>query len=445
MNFLAYLLFSLFLLKLIYQGSSYSIDDFGAVSGVDSFDVAIKNGEAFQDTLIAANKSLTDRNVVIPGGKNYSFLPINTQIGLTNITIKLYGVLNAWCDDVNKWPRNPNGDPYSLISFRETKGLNIIGNGTINGNGYNWWWYVILFGNDDRPNIMQIHTAKDTLIDGITVMNAPQYHITLEDTLNTTVRNLIVYVDIDVNSSLSSGIPVFPLNTDGIDISGRDAYFYNLTVLNFDDAVAIKPTSTFGGTYSNCTENILVEKAYVKYGVGMSVGSVPPDVNNNCIRNITFRDVVFEKPFKAIYIKPNPGDVGTGTISNILYENIEIYDALWWAIFIGTQQEKQPHYPGTDCSFFYPLPGSQCVTNPQITVSDITLRNVNIYGGVLAPGIMICNQTNPCHNFVFDNVNVYNPASFPFSGYLCNFVSGYAKNSNLVPDCLKNIETTYLN
>lgn len=144
---------------------------------------------------------------------------------------------------------------------------------------------------------------------------------------------------------------------------------------------------------------------------------------------------------KAIYIKPNPGNNGKGLIENILYENIEIHDATWWAIFIGTQQQHQPHNSGTGCSFFYPLPGQKCPTNPNVTVRDITLRNVTIHGGLLSPGILICNETNPCTNIVFDNVNVYNMSIWPVKdGYLCENFKGYAINSNIVPSCFKSLD-----
>jgi len=73
----------------------------------------------------------------------------------------------------------------------------------------------------------------------------------------------------------------------------------------------------------------------------MSIGSVPPNPGVNCIRNVTFRNITFEKPFKAIYVKPNPGTRGMGLIADITYENIEIHNALWWAVFIGTQQQHQ--------------------------------------------------------------------------------------------------------
>lgn len=36
-------------------------------------------------------------------------------------------------------------------------------------------------------------------------------------------------------------IPIFPLNTDGIDPDGRNIWIHNITVTNFDDVVAVKP------------------------------------------------------------------------------------------------------------------------------------------------------------------------------------------------------------
>ena len=420
---------------LVGLSTSFKLSQFGAINNNSSYEAAIINGKALNLGLIAANKSQTDHLLQIEPNSVYTLIPSDVLTNLINVTIQIDGRINAWDGDEKKWP-----DGRSLISLQNTFGLTIKGNGVIDGFGYKWWVNVIKTGYDRRPNLIDILTLKDTLIEGITVRNSPQYHLNFEDALNLTIRNVIIHVDINSNDSIIDILPTFPLNTDGIDISGRDIYIKNLTVQNFDDAVAVKPTYTFGRKYSNCTENVLIEDAYVKYGVGMSIGSVPPNDNNNCIRNVTIRNVEFRDPFKAIYIKPNPGDTGTGLISNIVYENINIYNALWWAIFIGTQQQHQPHNDGTPCSFFYPLPGTECITNPLVSINNIVLRNVNIYDGLLSPGIMICNSTNPCTGFVFDNVNVYNRSTFPVqSGYLCEYIKGYAKNSNLVPSCLDSL------
>ena len=127
-----------------------------------------------------------------------------------------------------------------------------------------WWLNVFQTGIDNRPNLIDLHNSKNLVIDGITVLNAAQYNINIENALNATVQNVAIFVNITYNSSTAD---TFPLNTDGIDISGKDIYFRNLTIVNFDDAVAVKPTRS-GGLWSNCTENLLIEDCYVKYGVG---------------------------------------------------------------------------------------------------------------------------------------------------------------------------------
>jgi hypothetical protein len=86
---------------------------------------------------------------------------------------------------------------------------------------------------------------------------------------------------------------------------------------------------------SQCSENMTIENSKVYFSVGLSIGSVPPNVDFNCIRNITFRNIEMFEPIKSIYIKTNPGDEGSGIIENVLYENITINNAIWWNIYIG--------------------------------------------------------------------------------------------------------------
>ena len=73
----------------------------------------------------------------------------------------------------------------------------------------------------------------------------------------------------------------------------------------------------------------MVENMKIHLGVGMSIGSVPPSLAHNCVNNITFRNIDFNYPLKAIYVKTNPGEEGTGMISNIHYENIKIHSSVW--------------------------------------------------------------------------------------------------------------------
>lgn len=105
---------------------------------------------------------------------------------------------------------------------------------------------------------------------------------------------------------------------------------------------------------------------------------------------------------KAIYVKTNPGS-GTGEITDILYENIHIHFPIWFGIYIGPQQQEQPDGGGPGC-MTYPL--QPCETQPLIDVKNIMLRNVTSVGGLLSPGIIRCNSTNPCEDINFVDVNV---------------------------------------
>ena len=93
---------------------------------------------------------------------------------------------------------------------------------------------------------------------------------------------------------------MFPLNTDGIDPSGRNILIQNITCENYDDVVAVKPGKLLT---DGCTQNVTVDNA--KVILGMSIGSVPPNTDINCIRDVWFRNVEFINPLKAIYVKTN--------------------------------------------------------------------------------------------------------------------------------------------
>ncbi len=154
----------------------------------------------------------------------------------------------------------------------------------------------------------------------------------------------------------------------------------------------------------------------------MTLGSVPPHANTNCIRDVTFRNISFDTPIKAVYIKTNPGDDGNGFIENILYENLKIDTPIWWGIYIGPQQQKQPDGGGPGC-MLYPLL-KNCQTQPRITMRNITLLNVDSINGILPPGIITCNETNPCHDINFDNMKVTGWFTLLNYGYITENVIG---------------------
>ena len=75
----------------------------------------------------------------------------------------------------------------------------------------------------------------------------------------------------------------------------------------------------------------------------------------------------------------------------------------------------------------YPFGG--CETQPLIDMNNITLRNVSSTAGWLPPGVIRCNETNPCHGFVFEDVNIEGWFNIFGLDYITENVYGIQKNA----------------
>lgn len=107
-----------------------------------------------------------------------------------------------------------------------------------------------------------------------------------------------------------------------------------------------------------------------------------------------------------------------------------MHKALWWPIYIGPQQQKEPDGYGAGC-FTYPI--GPCETNPRISFEDITLRNITSTGSLFPAGVIRCNETNPCKNFVFEDVTIKSQFWDALNiGFITEFTEGRA--SSVKPD-----------
>ena len=194
-------------------------------------------------------------------------------------------------------------------------------------------------------------------------------------------------------------------NTDGFDVAGKNVWIHDCNIWNDDDCIAVKSMNK-NGNNAQCSENMLFERINAS-GLGLTIGSIGSSINHDCVRNITFRDCKMENTFKGIYLKSRSG-IGTGEISNILYENIEIDSPTQWAIWIGPQQAIYKN----ECNLLWPFLG-KCPVPNNVTFSNITLRNISINSPKISPGIILGNVTNPMKNITFDNVYVKNPSLIP--------------------------------
>lgn len=200
--------------------------------------------------------------------------------------------------------------------------------------------------------MLKFDLSRNIEMYGVFVTNGPRYHIVLHDSEEIYMHDFDIYVDVFGQLSISKffggiveksfakygdlsfEIPMFPLNTDAVDTWARNVTFRRMKITNFDDAIVPKP-SNGNHKIAKCTENIWAEDIQSTFTLGMTLGSVPPNDNYACIRNVTFKNIQMDYPIKGIYIKPNPGNHGNGVIENVLYENLVMNTPIWWAIWIG--------------------------------------------------------------------------------------------------------------
>ncbi len=161
---------------------------------------------------------------------------------------------------------------------------------------------------------------------GLTFSNSPRYHLNLDDGVGVYIERTIVKVDLNAQRELLTkhghwdalkGLPTFPLNTDGMDISCVDVHIRDVQITNYDDTVCVKPCNK-GGKNCQCASNYYVYNTTVHQGVGLTIGSVPPNSNTNCVRNITFELANMYTPIKGIYVKSNPGNNGDAIIDQVI-------------------------------------------------------------------------------------------------------------------------------
>ena len=440
-----------------------NIVTFGAIVKVKTPAAAQKNTLAINN---AFNASMPGDTILISKGSEFFATGGIVGFNLINVTILLLGQLRAM-PDIKSWPlqqlelprsttnnttassrlHHVNGAKYMhFIHLVNCSGVSISGTAPypskadgsgqslVDGNGLVWWnKYVISTKYAKRPKLIVIEKSENIVVENMTAINSPSFHMLLKDNINVIVRFVTINVDRKLKAAREKtkrillanenveGLQPEDLNTDGIDPSGKNVHVHHVFINNDDDSIAVKPCSRDSCDKANCSEDMLFEDMIVT-GFGLSIGSVPPHKIANCVRNITFRRISMPKTGKGIYIKSNPScdENSSAVIENIVYEDINITYPRWWAIWIGPQQQHEPGQTlGLKCPLDYPIT-SRCPTQSCVTFNNITLRNIHIEKPVLSPGVILGNQSNPMRNIVFDNVRVNDPGKWPFDNtYQC--------------------------
>ena len=86
----------------------------------------------------------------------------------------------------------------------------------------------------------------------------------------------------------------------------------------------------------------------------------------------------------------------------------------------------EPDGQGPGCLMY---PFEDCRTEPKVDFRNITLRNVESHGGLLTPGIIRFNESNPSQNLVLENVHIHGWWEALDWGFITEFAHGTATDT----------------
>jgi polygalacturonase len=260
----------------------------------------------------------------ISGSRNPSNYPIVTQ--------QPY-------DEAYRAPYMLNRQRQALISAYSAQNISVIGSGTVDGNGWDWWYGVSHNPNGtynrqvcrggtglpvptapacmiQRPKLLEFVDCKDVLIGGtatdrvLTFKNSPFW--TLHPTFCVGVRM----------ANLSVLAPRDHGNTDGVDPdSCDDVHVTDVTIDVGDDAVSVKSGLHWKTKQKVAAQNYLFERVTILHR-NFAIGS---DVSGDVL-NVTFRDSVIgdEHGSSPWAIKLKTDSQEGGVVDGIRFLNLTI-------------------------------------------------------------------------------------------------------------------------
>ncbi|XVF24804.1 hypothetical protein REPUB_Repub13aG0159300 [Reevesia pubescens] len=252
------------------------------------------------------------------------------------------------------------------LSFQNVNRLIVDGNGVIDSQGAIWWQYVQ--DADRRPTALEFSSCNNLKLSGLTHINSPRSHISINSCTNVTITNLHIIA------------PETAHNTDGIDIaSSSNVQIRDCYIATGDDCIAIN---------KGCN-NINITGVACGPGHGISVGSLGMDGEHAEVNEIRVEHCIFNATQNGARIKTWQG--GSGFARMIVFKNISLINA----------------YNPIIIDQYYCIPGKTC-KNQKSAVELSSITFTGFCGTSMSEEAikLSCSENVGCTNILLDHINI---------------------------------------
>jgi polygalacturonase len=269
-----------------------------------------------------------------------------------------------------------------LITSDNAVNVKIIGSGTIDGQGQQWWAVHKTdkkAGNarKPRPWLIDLLKTRNILVEGVTLQNSPQYNLVIRRSTHAVVRKIHIFNPPDA------------ANTDGIDpYSSHDVLIEDVLIDTGDDDIAIKSGLPDEKGPREVCSDIVIRNSHFLHGHGLSIGS---ELAGGA-RNVLVENVDFAGTTNGIRIKSNRGR--GNLVENAVYRNITMQNVERPIVITEYYQggvpendtahpvdENTPHFTKFVIDHLSATGSDDAgvvIGLPESKVADVTFRNVTI-------------------------------------------------------------------
>lgn len=275
----------------------------------------------------------------------------------------------------------------SLIYAEDAVNVSVVGSGTLDGNGKDWW-KVFRDKSPElrypRPTSISFNRCEKVKIADIQVINSPSWTLHPIKSNNVSINNVTI-----INPKDSP-------NTDGINPeSCTNVRISDCYISVGDDCIAIK-AGTEGASERIPCENITIENCNMNDGHG---GIVIGSEMSGDVKNVVVSNCVFKNTDRGIRLKTRRGR--GGQIKNIIFNNI-IMDGVMCPIvmnlyyFCGPGGKEKYVWDKNEYPVTIETPG----------ISNITISNIKAINARAAAGFIYGLPESNIANIKFSNVEI---------------------------------------